>query len=75
MIGTLFGGRWRVVAPLGAGGMASVWRVRDERDGRELALKLLANRVREVELERRFQREFQLCARFEHPGVVRSTPE
>ena len=41
MIGRLIGGRYRLIAPLGEGGMATLWRAMDEQLDREVAVKLL----------------------------------
>ncbi len=56
---------------LGAGGMASVHRARDERLDRDVAVKVLAQRFRQDTLGvRRFRREAELGARLSHPNVV-----
>ena len=41
MIGRLISGRYRLIAPLGEGGMATLWRAVDEQLDREVAVKLL----------------------------------
>ncbi|WP_456480990.1 serine/threonine-protein kinase, partial [Oceanithermus sp.] len=49
--------------------MAEVWRARDERVGREVAVKLLYEHVHPVERER-FAQEVRALAALSHPGVV-----
>ncbi len=63
------GGRYRLQAPLGQGGMAEVWRALDERLDRPVAVKLLFSHVRPAD-RARFAREIQALARLSHPGVV-----
>lgn len=64
-------GRYLVLAPLGRGGMASVWRARDELLGREVALKVLAETLRDSpEARRRFRHEAEIAALLDHPGVA-----
>ena len=41
MIGRLISGRYRMIAPLGEGGMATIWRAVDQQLDREVAVKLL----------------------------------
>lgn len=62
-------GRYRLIEPIGSGGMAEVWRARDERVGREVAVKLLYEHVHPVERER-FAQEVRALAALSHPGVV-----
>ncbi|GGN06033.1 serine/threonine protein kinase [Thermus composti] len=69
MIGTLLGGRYRLEAPLGSGGMAEVWRAVDERLGRRVAVKLLHPRALPPERERFFL-EVRALSRLFHPGIV-----
>jgi eukaryotic-like serine/threonine-protein kinase len=69
--GALLAGRYRIVAPLGSGGMATVHRARDERLERDVALKiLLPNHAGDPVLASRFEREARSLAAASHPGVV-----
>jgi hypothetical protein len=53
------------------GGMATVYRARDERPTREVAVKVLAERLAPDPLSvQRFRREAKLCARLAHPNIV-----
>ena len=64
-------GPYEILATLGAGGMGEVWRARDTRLGREVALKLLPEAfVDDRERIARFQREAQLLAAFNHPNIA-----
>ncbi len=64
-------GRYRVIAPLGRGGMAAVFRAEETSLGREVALKVLpAELMEEPGFLERFEREAQLIARLEHPNIV-----
>ena len=49
-----------------------VWKARQESTGRLVAVKLLSQRgLGSDRSQRRFEREVALCARLEHPGIVR----
>jgi serine/threonine protein kinase len=63
--------RYRVVRPLGHGGMSTVDLAHDIELDREVAIKRLAeNLARDDDLRARFQREARLAARLAHPNVV-----
>jgi serine/threonine protein kinase len=69
--GRLVGGRYRLLERVGLGGMATVYRARDERLKRDVALKVIAEHLtRDRAFVRRFRREAELCARLAHPNVV-----
>src|SRR5262245_41388669 len=63
-------GPYEVLAPLGVGGMGEVYRARDSRLNREVALKVLPNLFAE-DLDRlaRFKREAQVLASLNHPNI------
>jgi CHASE2 domain-containing sensor protein/tRNA A-37 threonylcarbamoyl transferase component Bud32 len=62
---------YRIVALAGRGGMSVVYRARDERLGRDVALKLLAPELTDDEqFRQRFLRESQVAASLHHPSIV-----
>lgn len=65
-MGEVFAGRFELLEPIAEGGMGSVWRVRDRKDGREYAGKVL--RQSDAATLLRFMRE--QATRVEHPHVV-----
>ena len=68
--GTRLGG-YEIIAPLGAGGMGEVYRARDTRLGRELAIKALPPEfARDAERLARFDREARLLASLNHPNIA-----
>jgi serine/threonine protein kinase len=63
-------GSYEVVALLGAGGMGEVWRARDTKLNRDVALKVLPEAfARDVERLARFKREAQVLASLNHPHI------
>ena len=63
-------GPYEVIAPLGAGGMGEVYRARDTRLKRDVALKILpAALTTDAERLARFQREAQVLASISHPNI------
>jgi serine/threonine protein kinase len=69
-LGQVFAGRYRVEALIGAGGMGQVFRARDTRAHRDLALKVL-HPAGEDESDRteRFKREIGILSRLKHEGI------
>ncbi len=67
--GEVIGDRFVVEARAGAGGMATVYRARDQLDGGRVALKVLERR--DVVNEERFAREARVLAELSHPALVR----
>ena len=64
-------GPYEVVSPLGAGGMGEVYRARDPRLGRDVAIKALpADFATDTERLARFGREARLLASLNHPNVA-----
>ena len=64
-------GPYEVVAPLGAGGMGEVYRARDPKLGRDVALKVLPDIVTySPERRARFEREARAVAALSHPNVL-----
>jgi serine/threonine protein kinase len=71
VVGELLADRYRIVARLGVGGMATVWRALDTRLDRDVAIKvLLPNLAADPALARRFDREARALAAVSHPNVV-----
>src|SRR5262245_52976799 len=71
--GTRIEGRYIIIGPLGAGGMGVVYRAKDERLGRQVALKTLpAERVGDDRARVRLVREAKSAANIEHPGIAQN---
>jgi serine/threonine protein kinase len=67
--GVLIDERHEIEQLLGHGGMAEVFRARDTRTGRSVAIKLL--RMVDAQSMDRFRTEIEVLGRLDHPGVVR----
>jgi Tol biopolymer transport system component len=64
-------GTYEIVAPLGAGGMGEVYRARDTKLKRDVALKVLPDAyARDPERMARFQREAEVLASLNHPNIA-----
>ena len=64
-------GPYEIVAPLGAGGMGEVYRARDTRLDREVAVKMLpADFSRDADRLRRFEQEARATSALNHPNIL-----
>src|SRR5262249_32904170 len=62
---------YEIVSSLGAGGMGEVYRARDTRLGRDVALKVLpADRASDADRLRRFEQEARAVAALDHPHIL-----
>src|SRR5215510_8731224 len=63
-------GPYEVVSALGAGGMGEVYRARDTRLGRDVAIKVLPSHLSESpEARARFEREARVISGLHHPHI------
>src|ERR1700739_3205476 len=63
-------GPYEIVAPLGAGGMGEVYRARDTRLDRTVAVKILTQGLADTpEVRQRFEREARAVSKFNHPHI------
>src|SRR5712692_2818131 len=64
-------GPYEIVSPLGAGGMGEVYRARDPRLGREVAIKVLpASFSQDADRLRRFEQEARAAGALNHPNIT-----
>ena len=71
MIGRLISGRYRLIAPLGEGGMATIWRAVDEQLDREVAVKILRPQFSsDPGFAARFKQEARAAGGLSHPNIV-----
>ena len=71
-IGRTLAGRYKVIKPLGAGGMGSVYLAEQLPIGRKVALKLLHRRLMsDITAIKRFQREARAVASLNHPNTIK----
>ncbi|MCB9846051.1 MAG: serine/threonine protein kinase [Phycisphaeraceae bacterium] len=59
-----------ILGVLGQGGMGVVYRARQERPARTVALKMMRHTLASEASRRRFEREAELLARLHHPGIA-----
>ena len=64
-------GPYEIVSPLGAGGMGEVYRAKDSKLGREVALKVISEQfANDAERMLRFEREAKVLASLNHPNIA-----
>jgi serine/threonine protein kinase len=64
-------GPYEILSLLGAGGMGEVYRARDVRLGREIAIKVLPEHLsQDVDARMRFEREAKATAALSHPNIL-----
>ena len=64
-------GPFEILAPIGAGGMGEVYRAKDTRLGREVAVKVLSSEFSaDVDRRKRFEQEARAASALNHPNIV-----
>src|SRR5262245_14359969 len=64
-------GPYEILAPIGAGGMGEVYRAKDPRLGREVAIKVLpASFSQDADRLKRFEQEARSASALNHPNIV-----
>ena len=63
-------GPYEVIAQIGAGGMGEVYRARDTRLNRPVAVKVLSSELADLAARQRFQREAQAASSLNHPHIL-----
>src|SRR5437016_410737 len=64
-------GPFEILSPLGAGGMGEVYRARDTRLGRDVAIKVLPEALaKDADRLRRFEQEARTIATLNHPNIL-----
>src|SRR4029077_5438352 len=69
MIGRTMG-KYRIVGPLGRGGMGTVYKAIDETLDREVAIKVLNPELADTDIMKRFRAEATTLAKLNHPEIA-----
>ena len=70
LLNVLLNGRYLITREIGRGGMATVYLARDQRDARDVAVKVLLPDVGMALGSQRFLREIAVASRFSHPRIL-----
>jgi eukaryotic-like serine/threonine-protein kinase len=71
LIGVIVADRYRIIEPIGRGGMGVVYKVEHARIGKLMAMKLLTGELtRDRDLVERFKREALMASQLSHPNTV-----
>ena len=70
LIGSVFAERFVIGAEVGRGGAAVVYRARDLRHDRDVAVKLLHGELTESMSAERFMREIEIASKLTHPNIL-----
>ena len=62
-------GPYEVIAPIGAGGMGEVYKAKDTRLDRTVAIKVLPEHLKSPERKARFEREAKAISQLNHPHI------
>lgn len=69
--GDVVAGKYRLISPLGSGGMAEVWAATNTFTERQLAIKFMNEQVAKTpEAAARFLKEAKVSARVDHPNII-----
>lgn len=72
LIGRRIGDRYQIVARVGVGAVATIYRARETSTGTDVAVKVVRPEIgRNPTVSARFQREVKAASKLEHPGIVR----
>lgn len=70
-VGTIVGDRYEILEKIGVGGMAEVFKGKDHKLNRYVAVKVLKEEFRENDaFVKKFKEEAQAAARLAHPNIV-----